>query len=276
MTATNTATTATENTPVWGFVSSTEGEVSARPHTLSGETKTITHPLTGEPVLLHRLVALVGYPEELGFGALKAGDKGGWVQSLDNLGWDCWVADEACLFDDARIHHAVLLQDQAQVYGQAELGWGVTVSDTAQVYEQASVSGNSHIKDDSCVRGKVHLNPAYLEVSNGTILEGSFTAEEQEQAGLGLEDGELTFDDGKVYSDLLAEFTQAPEAVAGEGSQMENAPKKWQVELEVRANISLTIQAKSKEEALEMIDEHLAELSGIEVVDTLGMSVRPR
>ena len=126
------------------------------------------------------------------------------------------------------------------------------------------------------MRGKVHLNPAYLEVSNGTILEGSFTAEEQEQAGLGLEDGELTFDDGKVYSDLLAEFTQAPEAVAGEGSQMENAPKKWQVELEVRANISLTIQAKSKEEALEMIDEHLAELSGIEVVDTLGMSVRPR
>ena len=69
--------------------------------------------------------------------------------------------------------------------------------------------GNSHIKYDSQVRGKVHLNPAYLEVSNGTILEGSFTAEEQEQAGLGLEDSELTFDDGKVHSDLLAGFTQA-------------------------------------------------------------------
>lgn len=271
MTVTETVTPTADQIPVWGFACSTEAEVSARPHTLSDETKTITHPITGEPVILHRLVALVDYPTELGFGDIKAGDKGGWVQSLDNLGWDCWVADDACLFDDARIDKAVLLRDQSRVYGQSELAWGVSVSDTSQVYGQARIADNAHIADDSQVRGNVHLSTAYLEVTHGTILEGSFTAEEQDKAGIWIDDIELIFNDGKVHSDLLAEFTQAPEA---EESQVDDKPKTWRITLDVRADISLDIQAESEEEATDMVHEYLAELDGVDVTDTIGMSVR--
>lgn len=199
-------TTTPTNTITWVSADSTEGVVTARPHTLSEETKTITHPITGAPVTLHRLVALVDYPAELGFGPIKAGDKGGWVQSLDNLSWDSWVADDACLFDDARIENAVLLAGQSLTYGQAKLAWGVSVTDSAQVYGSTYIGCPAHIAGTSQVRGNLHLSPAYLGVANGTILEGTFTQAQQEQADLDVSDGELVFSDGQVHGDLLAEL----------------------------------------------------------------------
>ena len=69
------------------------------------------------------------------FSNVKAGDLGGYVESMTNLSQydNCWVADEAKVFDNAR------------VFGNA------------LVFENARVLGNARVFDDA-------------EIKNGTIL----------------------------------------------------------------------------------------------------------
>lgn len=190
----------------WTYVSSTDAEVTACPHTLSDETKTISHPLTGKPVTLRRLVALTDYPEGLGFGDIKAGDKGGWVQSLDNLDWVSWVADDSMVFDEAELNRCSLVSGDSRVYGKAVLDWGAGVASGSEVYGNAHLAGTIVISEGSTVRGDVYFAPAYLEVTNGTTLEGSFSTKDLEERGHDPGMDEFEFNDGQVHSDLLTEI----------------------------------------------------------------------
>lgn len=69
------------------------------------------------------------------FGNVKAGDLGGFVGSEDNLSQrgDCWVADEAQVYD------AAVISDEAQVFGRGR------VYDHARVYDKGQVLGNAQI-----------------------------------------------------------------------------------------------------------------------------------
>jgi len=66
-------------------------------------------------VRVFRIRAVVDFP---GFG-VKAGDLGGWVESVDNLGY-AWVFNDAQVFGDAKVSDSAKISDEAQVYGNAK------------------------------------------------------------------------------------------------------------------------------------------------------------
>ena len=85
------------------------------------------------------------------FANVKKGDKGGYVQSEDNLSQegDCWISNNAKVFDDAKVYDNALVLDNAQVYGNAVVYDNAGVFGDALVYGNVEISGNAEIKDNS-------------------------------------------------------------------------------------------------------------------------------
>lgn len=86
------------------------------------------------------------------FGDIKKGDKGGFIESEENLSqWDdCWIYDNAMVFGDAEVYGYAKVYDTAKVY------------DDAQVYGDAAVCGETRICDDA----KVESNSDYILFKN--------------------------------------------------------------------------------------------------------------
>src|ERR1700731_2450176 len=63
------------------------------------------------------------------FGNVKAGDLGGFVRSEDNLSQrgDCWIDD------DAQVYDAAVISDDAQVFGRARVYGHARVYNKGQV-----------------------------------------------------------------------------------------------------------------------------------------------
>ena len=76
----------------------------------------------------------------------KVGDKGGWVESEDNIqGNNAWVADEAVVRDQA------VVKDNALVCGRAVVRGHATIQDHAVVRDRAVVDNKAIIKDYAVV-----------------------------------------------------------------------------------------------------------------------------
>jgi len=73
--------------------------------------KLTTETKTRFGITLHRIEALVDMP----WHGVRTGDKGGWVQSTQNLQKKAWVSGNAWVYGDARVY------GNAQVYGKAKL-----------------------------------------------------------------------------------------------------------------------------------------------------------
>ena len=111
------------------------------------------------------------------FGEIKKGDKGGFIESENNLAHegDAWVSDnahvygDACVFDNARVYNNAFVSGYAQVYGNACVygnAWlyGNTrvcgyawVSDNARVYGDANVCDDSSVFGSACVYDNAHV-----------------------------------------------------------------------------------------------------------------------
>lgn len=92
---------------------------------------------------LYRIEALKDFCE------IKKGDKGGFIESEDNLSHEgnSWVYDDACVYDNALVTDDACVSDNARVYNDARL------SDNSWVYENARVYGTSCVYDDARVCG---------------------------------------------------------------------------------------------------------------------------
>ena len=101
--------------------------------------------------ILHRIRALRD------FGDVEEGDLGGFIESEDNLSHegDCWVGDNAVVYDNAKVY------ENAQVYGDALVEWNAQVAGEAKVFGNASISG------DAKVTGNAEISEG--EISKGTI-----------------------------------------------------------------------------------------------------------
>lgn len=75
------------------------------------------------------------------FSDVKKGDMGGYVEKEYNLSQDgdCWIYNNAMVFDDARI------------YGNAKIHDNVVVKENARIYDNAQVINNAIIKGDALV-----------------------------------------------------------------------------------------------------------------------------
>ena len=112
-------------------------------------------------VTLYRIEALKD------FGEIKKGDKGGVIESENNLAHegDAWVSDNAhvhgnaCVFDNAQVYGNAFVSGYAQVYGNAFVYGNAWASDNARlcgyawVSDKGRVYGDANVCDDSSVFG---------------------------------------------------------------------------------------------------------------------------
>ena len=112
-------------------------------------------------VTLYRIEALKD------FGEIKKGDKGGFIESENNLAHegDAWVSDnahvygDACVFGNARVYNNAFVSGYAQVYGNARVYGNAWLYDNARVCgyawvaDNARVYGDANVCDDSSVFG---------------------------------------------------------------------------------------------------------------------------
>ena len=87
------------------------------------------------------------------FGEIKKGDKGGFIESENNLAHegDAWVSDDACVYDNARV------SGNAHIYGEAWVYGSACVSDNARVFGKCQVYGGAFVYDGACVYGYTHV-----------------------------------------------------------------------------------------------------------------------
>ena len=111
------------------------------------------------------------------FGEIKKGDKGGFIESENNLAHegDAWVSDnahvygDACVFDNAQVYGNTFISGYAQVYGDAFVygnAWlydntrvcgYARVADNARVYGDANVCDDSSVFGSACVYDNAHV-----------------------------------------------------------------------------------------------------------------------
>lgn len=101
-------------------------------------------------ITLHRIEAVRD------FGNVKAGDKGGWVESEHNLShdWDCWIYNEAGVYGKAQVYGEARVYGKAWVYGKAEVYGQARVYGQAWVYGEAQVSGEAQVYGEARVFGE--------------------------------------------------------------------------------------------------------------------------
>ena len=95
------------------------------------------------------------------FGEIKKGDKGGFIESENNLAHEgnAWVSDnarvygDACVFDNAQVYGNAFVSGYAQVYGYAWVSDNARVYGDANVCDDSSVFGNALVYDNARVYG---------------------------------------------------------------------------------------------------------------------------
>ena len=107
----------------------------------------------------YRIVALKDFAD------VKAGDKGGYVESEDNLSQDgnSWVYDNAIVWDKAFLFGDAKVSGFSQVYGNAKVG------DRARVEDFVRISGSASVLDSALINKGVHIYN-YSQVSGNAIV----------------------------------------------------------------------------------------------------------
>ena len=86
---------------------------------------------------LYRIQALKSFND------VKEGEIGGYVESEDNLSQEgnCWIYDDACVFDNARIEDSAIAAHYACVYSKGIVKGYAAVSDEGKVCGMFNVMG---------------------------------------------------------------------------------------------------------------------------------------
>lgn len=133
------------------------------------------YKLTNETIVhlgftLYRIEALMDFSD------VKAGDKGGFVQSENNLSqlYNAWVYGNASVFGNAMVSGNAMVfgnakvYDNAEVYGNAEVCGDAGVYGNAFVCDYVKVRGDANVYGKAEVRGdaKVYKNSDYIVFKN--------------------------------------------------------------------------------------------------------------
>ena len=93
--------------------------------------------------ILHRIKALKDFND------VRKGDLGGYIEKEESLSHEgnCWIYDNANVFNDACV------SGDAKVFGNARVSGDACVSNNARVSDNACVSGNARVSGDAWVFG---------------------------------------------------------------------------------------------------------------------------
>ncbi len=113
------------------------------------------------------------------FGNVKSGDLGGYIETENNLSHegDCWVADNACVYGNARVSGNAWIADNACVCGNAR------VFDNARVIDNACVGGNACVFDNAWLMESAQVG------GNATVCDNAKMFDSSQAAGDALVDG---------------------------------------------------------------------------------------
>lgn len=137
---------------------------------------------------LYRIEALKDFAKDSdGNFAVVKGQKGGFVQSEKNLSHfgDCWVGDNAMVFDNAKvtlnafvggkakISENALVSDNAFVVGKSEISGNAKILDKAQILHEANIFGHATIEDKAEVSGNAKVFGSATISDNATVLQNA-------------------------------------------------------------------------------------------------------
>ena len=100
------------------------------------------------------------------FGDVRKGDLGGYIESTDNLSneGNCWVSDNARVFEKARV------SDNARVFGNAEVFDNAWVSGDALVFDDAWVSDKAWVSDNALIYGNALVSDNALVYGEAQVF----------------------------------------------------------------------------------------------------------
>ena len=113
--------------------------------------------------ILHRIQAVRDFDN------VKTGNLGGWIEKEENLSHEgnCWIDDDAKVYDAALIHGNTQVYDNALVNGYAQ------VYDNAQIYGNAKVSGNVQIYGDAIICEEMFVSYSKIDTDLRTDIAAS-------------------------------------------------------------------------------------------------------
>ena len=163
-------------------------------------------------VTLHRIKALRSFND------VKKGDKGGFIESEDNLSHEgnSWVYNEAKVYHKAKVLDNAIVRDYAVITGYAIISDNVTVMDKtfvtnkakildyaviedyAFISDKAVISGFSTIKDKAFIYGKAKIEGCiiggHIEVCDDVTISKDVKIE-----GIGRFEGNAIISSNKDY-----------------------------------------------------------------------------
>lgn len=121
------------------------------------------------------------------FGEIKKGDKGGFIESEDNLSHEgnAWVYDDACVYDNALVTDDACVSDNARVYGNS------LVYSNAQVYNNARMCGNARVCGNAQVYGYTYVYGNSLVYGNARVSDNAYVY-----------DNASVFDNARVWGNV--------------------------------------------------------------------------
>ena len=116
---------------------------------------------------------------KINFGAVEAGELGGYIEKEDNLSVSgkAWVYCDAIVYGDARVsgdakvYGNAMVSGNAHVYGDADVSGKAWVFGYAMVYGDAIVYGNATVSGDAIVCGNAELYRDYGKNQKGLPVE---------------------------------------------------------------------------------------------------------
>jgi len=120
---------------------------------------------------LYRIRAVKSFKTKRIFGNVKNGDLGGYIETESNLSQEgnCWVFDNAKVFDDALVSDNAWVSDDAQIHGSACISGDAIVFTEAKVYGKAQVSGHAQIYDKAKISGNAQVYGCALVFKNAWV-----------------------------------------------------------------------------------------------------------
>ena len=105
------------------------------------------------------------------FGDVKKGDLGGFIEKESNLSQrgNCWICDDAKVFDDATIYNNAEIYGKARVYNNAEVSGDAKVFSNAVIYDDASIFSNASIYGNAVICGDTDIY-GYARVYGNAII----------------------------------------------------------------------------------------------------------
>lgn len=109
------------------------------------------------------------------FGDVKKGDVGGYVENEYNLSHtgDCWIYNNAKVYDNGRIYNNGKIYNNAMVYHNARIYKNTKVYGNAEIFEHAAIFGNAVIQGNAKIYGVSVIEKNALIYGESVICDGA-------------------------------------------------------------------------------------------------------